>query len=215
MELINLIKHNYKENIRWYIIIWLLLLIPIIFCTNQTIKLYNDDGKIIVEEALSQGYRDFVEYDLPDGMDLEEYFPVYVGNIFEIVFIFLILSVVIITSVFILSKRNNEDFRNKRRYVALSLLFYFAILCGIIKWCDNVTVLVHPSYESFASLLICYIVCIVFLGIYLGICGIFYRIISWFRHKRKLFMILSILILLPIWILISYFFLIILLSSIL
>lgn len=152
-------------------------------------------------------------------MDLEEYFPVYVGNIFEIVFIFLILSVVIITSVFILSKRNNEDFRNKRRYVALSLLFYFAILCGIIKWCDNVTVLVHPgsaiSHESFASLLIWYIVYIIFLGIYLGICGIFYRIISWFRHKRKLFMILSILILLPIWILISYFFLIILLSSIL
>lgn len=220
MEFINLIKHNYKANIRGYIIIWILLLAPIAFCTTQTIQLYCENGKNKVEEAKNNSdYRDFIEYELPDGMVLEEYLPVYVGNLFIPTLLFVILFVVIMTFVFILSKRNRKDFRNTGLYVALSLLFYFALLCGIIKWFDNVTVLVHHgsaiSHAHFAPLLPYWLVHVFLLGIYLGLCSLLYRIISCLRKKGILFMIIGILIILPIWILISYFYLLIILYSIL
>ena len=214
MEFINLIKHNYKVNIRGYIIIWILLLAPIAFCTTQTIQL-SEKEKYRIEEAKSTDYIDFIEYELPAGMVLEEYFPVYVGRAIIPTLLFVILSVIIFISVFILSKRNRKDFRNTRLYVALSLLFYFAILYGIIKWFDNVTVLVRDgsaiTSTAFTSLLPLWILNVVFLGIYLGLCSVLYRIISCLRKKGILFMILSLLIILPIWILISYCYLLILL----
>lgn len=224
MEFINLIKDNYKTNKRGYVKIWLLLFIPIIFCSIQTIKLNNWNGDIELVEDTIEGKYDFevLEHRIPDGMDIEEYFPVYVGGLFETTFLFVILSAVIISSVVILSSRNNKDFKYKKLYIVLSLLLYCAILYAILLWCSKVTILIDYgsaiSRERIAShslslYCIFYFVCI---GIYLGICAIFYSIISWFRHKGyTLFMILSILILLPIWVFLSYCFLVSLLWSML
>jgi|GEM_PF-6754002 len=213
MEFVNQIKHNYKENIRGYIIIWLLLLIAIAFCVTQTIQLYNEDGKRIVdvERVKESGYRDFIEFGLPEGMDLEEYFPVYVGDSYQSS-IFIVLSLVIITYVFILSKRNHNNYRNGRLYVAISLLFYIGVIYGVLSWCDNVTVFVdyfhfHFHESTFVDLCRSFIFSFVCLVIYLSLCGIFYRISSWGRSKGYIFTILIISIILPIWIFISLFFL--------
>ena len=209
MEFVNQIKHNYKENIRGYIIIWLLLLIAIAFCVTQTIQLYNEDGEKIVdvERVKEGGYRDFIEFGLPEGMDLEEYFPVYVGDSYQSS-IFILLSLVIITYVFILSKRNHNDYRNGRLYVAISLLFYIGVIYGILSWCDNVTVFVDYFHlyiheSTFVDLCGSFIFSFVCLVIYLSLCGIFYRISSWGRSKGYIFTILIISIILPIWIIIS------------
>lgn len=206
-EFINHVKHNYKTNFGGYVLVWILLLIPITFCIIQTVKLNNWNGDI-------QNFR----YEILNGMDVKEYFPVYVGGIFKITFLFVILSVVVITTVVKLSSKNNSDFKYRRLYIILSILLYCIVLYTIMLWCSKVTVLIHYgsaiSDESISSpslpyYCIMYLICI---GIYLGICTIFYRIISWLiRKRRMLFVILSILLIVPIWIYISKWFVTILL----
>ena len=120
------------------------------------------------------------------------------------------LSVVIITSIFILPQQYNKDFKNRLLYVALSQLSYFGILCIIMYWNSHVTLLtcidsndlVSVSHDFLYYQTIFHVSSLVS---YLGISFIFYCIISWLWHKRLiLFMLLSILIFLPIWAFMSF-----------
>lgn len=191
MDFIDLIKKNYKENIRWYIIIWILLLIPVIFCIIQ--PGYSDVRVITFDEV-------------------EKYHMGYY-NLFLLVFLFVVLSIVVITSVFILSKRNNKDLKHRRLYVVLSLLFYSAILLAIMNWCGNVTVMVHPgsavshfhvASHRFLPFCLFYLGLI---GIYSGFSTISYCLISRLNKKGdKLYMILSLVILSPVWVCLTYLF---------
>lgn len=201
MEIRNFIKHNYKTNSKGYAIIWLLLLIPITFCSIQTIRLYNWSRHYNLKNII-------------DKMDIPCDCPAFVGDLFTAIFLFMFLSVVIMTLVIYLSLKNNKDFKYRVLYAVLSSLLYWVILYVIVLWFNNVTLLIHPgsaaSTERIASnsLPAFYIIYSVLMGIYLGICVMFYRIISWVRNKgHKLFTILSILIILPIWYLMSGIFL--------
>lgn len=209
MKFINLIKHNYKTNFWGYVLVWILLLIPIPFCIIQTIKFYNWNGDIEFFKRVKCHHeeREWIEHWV--GQDFEEYFSPLVKDPQLILLLFFILSIVVITAVIILSSRNNKDFKYRRLYITLSLLLYFAIICAILSWYSNVTIMINNGCPEtvLSNLTRTLIVPFVITGIYLGVSYIFYRIISWFYCKRKiLFMILSTLILSPIWICISFFY---------
>lgn len=206
MKFINLIKHNYKTNFWGYVLVWILLLIPIPFCIIQTIKFYNWNGDIEFFKRVKCHHeeREWIEHWV--GQDFEEYFSPLVKDP-QLILLFFILSIVVITAVIILSSRNNKDFKYRRLYITLSLLLYFAIICAILSWYSNVTIMINNGCPEtvWPTLTYTLIVLFVITGIYLGVSYIFCRIISWFYCKRKiLFMILSTLILSPIWIFISF-----------
>lgn len=129
MDFLKLIKGNYKKNIKGYIALWVLLLIPIIFCLIKTIDLYTYGGGI---EDLQDYYG--AEYPYKEEMTLS-HTSIYV------VF-FLIYSWLIIIYISTISQLNERSsIITSIAYLSLSAVFYSTILYAIVYWTSHITLL--------------------------------------------------------------------------
>ncbi|MBR3977038.1 MAG: hypothetical protein IKJ95_04345 [Bacteroidaceae bacterium] len=129
MEFLKLIKNNYKKNIKGYIVLWALLLIPIIFCLIETIDLYTHEGGI---EDLQRHYGE--EYPYKEGIE-PSHTGIYAPSL-------LLYSWLIIIYVGTISQLNEQSSRIASiAYLSLSAVFYSAILYAIVYWTSHITLL--------------------------------------------------------------------------
>lgn len=141
-----LIKVNYRNNYIGYIIIGILLLIPITYCAIQTYNLY-DAGYSIedVEHLKNQGIDEFFWDKLND---IAKTPPFYIGWTRDgSVILFSLLNIVVMITIFILSRRNRLIRKFKVvPFTILSLIVYGIVLSLIEIWFDCVTATIFQGW---------------------------------------------------------------------
>ncbi len=153
---LKLLKVNYRNNYIGYIIIGILLLIPTSYCAIQTYNLY--DAGYSIEDVKNVYYDKDWDY---DGIifrgdvysldRLQKEIPTYVGDLKDGLLIrFTLLNLIVIFTIFILSRRNRTIQKFKvRPFTILSLIVYGGILSLIEIWFDSITIIVRDIYFVF------------------------------------------------------------------
>ena len=157
------IKQNFIENKKYYILLWIVLGIGALFCAIQTCRLCNSDidfDKIyeqerswLLSEAVSSEVfsGDISIAQVIDGTK-EIFHPMQVYNV-DTLFIFYTVTIfAIVLCIYILSRHTkNISATMSKRLFAISLICHSVALFGILYWFDSIT-LSYEKYDYFISL---------------------------------------------------------------
>lgn len=179
-ELFNIMKINYKTNLVWYLLIWIVLLIPIISCAICTYNIINWDENI----------EDYVEH-LAVGIPRDYPTPYLIMNQVKVLIMLDCMWGVILSSVFILSKRKKEGVKAPGFYISANMIMYLGVLLLVTEWLGNVSIIIAPG-SAFASepvylgnnaILFRCLFSLMMLLCYAGASFYLYRFIKWLWHK--------------------------------